>query len=337
MSGDDLSDPSALREQLTNMEARISRIREVRDAHNLSARRAAEQRDSVQGQNKDLRERINERIEVRDEIRARIQAHKNRRDAIQEQVRALIQQSRKGRSNQRDAKSVRVQFNDARAEVDRRTKRIETSGALTLEDEKKELEIIRRLMVKISDLEPLVKEQERLDVDLDDIEGSIQELRARADEEHQSMVEAVDEVKIVSKELDEMFSERSFLKAEGDRHHASFVSSREKADEVHQKIKDIIDEVTKVKDQLQALRSEARGWMDQHNASVREEMQDGSDSDEIADELAMLLESTGQLSLGGVLSSDPGRRSDPPIREVTKKNKKSRIEPQRRRRMSGGS
>ena len=50
-------------------------MREQRSNHNENAKRAADSRDSVQNQGKELRERIGDRLEEQKEVRARAKVH----------------------------------------------------------------------------------------------------------------------------------------------------------------------------------------------------------------------------------------------------------------------
>ena len=59
-AGDEaLGEGKELRDQLTSMEARLSRLRDVRNQHNDAAKRSAESRNTVRKEYKRLREEIN--------------------------------------------------------------------------------------------------------------------------------------------------------------------------------------------------------------------------------------------------------------------------------------
>ena len=58
-----LSEVGELRHRLQSMELRLKRLRDQRDQHNDSAKRAAGQRDMVQEAYKELKERIDEGVE----------------------------------------------------------------------------------------------------------------------------------------------------------------------------------------------------------------------------------------------------------------------------------
>ena len=62
----------------------------------------------------------------------------------------------------------------------------------------------------------------RIKVDLDNIEGSIQELKSEADAEHAAMVELHKEADELWDTIKPRFEERDFKKAEGDRLHEAF-------------------------------------------------------------------------------------------------------------------
>ena len=100
------------------METRIRRMREQRTGHNENARRAADSRDSVQRQSRELRERIKERLDEQKEVRVKAKVHQAKRDEIQAQMRELINQ-RRGKRGDDGTKSVVIQLSETIGEIDR--------------------------------------------------------------------------------------------------------------------------------------------------------------------------------------------------------------------------
>ena len=190
---------------------------------------------------------------------------------------------------------------------------------------------MRRMKQRVAELEPLVSEHSKLEVDLDDIETAIADVRSASDDAHSSMIEAIKRIESLNEELDGLFDQRNFLKAEGDRHHAGFVAQREKATEIHERVTALLDEVNDVRAEMKKARDEAKSWIDDHNQKVREEMADASESSEVHDEIVERIMSDGAVELGkgsgesqgrpSTQDSDPSRTKRPP-----------RIQPMRRRR-----
>ena len=306
-----------LRTRLHAMETRLRRMREQRNDHNENARRAADSRDSVQEQSRELRERIKERLDEQKEVRARAKLHQAKRDEIQNQMRELITQ-RRGKRSDEGTKSVVIQLSETIGEIDRIENRIMTDGSLSLDKENAMLKKLKSLIAKRDELMPAAEEFQVIEIDLGDMEGSIQLLRAEADSEHKAMLDANKEADTIWEEVKPMLEERDFLRAEGDRLHNAFVSSREAADGIHSQIKVLLDQVNEIRDELKAQREERERLIREHNQSVRDALKTPDEDEELASSLADELLEKGSITLGGT------RTVDDPKPHRGKKRKKSR-------------
>nr|AIF06913.1 hypothetical protein [uncultured marine group II/III euryarchaeote KM3_196_G04]AIF13047.1 hypothetical protein [uncultured marine group II/III euryarchaeote KM3_59_C08] len=306
-----------LRTRLHAMETRLRRMREQRNGHNENARRAADSRDSVQEQSRELRERIKERLDEQKEVRARAKLHQAKRDEIQNQMRELITQ-RRGKRSDEGTKSVVIQLSETIGEIDRIENRIMTDGSLSLDKENAMLKKLKSLIAKRDELMPAAEEFQVIEIDLGDMEGSIQLLRAEADSEHKAMLDANKEADTIWEEVKPMLEERDFLRAEGDRLHNAFVSSREAADGIHSQIKVLLDQVNEIRDELKAQREERERLIREHNQSVRDALKTPDEDEELASSLADELLEKGSITLGGT------RTVDDPKPHRGKKRKRSR-------------
>ncbi len=299
------------------METRLRRMREQRNSHNENARRAADSRDSVQEQSRELRERIKERLDEQKEVRTRAKLHQAKRDEIQNQMRELITQ-RRGKRSDEGTKSVVIQLSETIGEIDRIESRIMTDGSLSLDKENAMLKKLKTLIAKRDELLPAAEEFQVIEIDLGDMEGSIQLLRAEADSEHKAMLDANKEADAIWEEVKPILEERDFLRAEGDRLHNAFVSSREAADSIHSEIKILLDQVNEIRDELKAQREERERLIREHNQSVRDALKTPDEDEELASSLADELLKKGSITLGGT------RTTDDPRPHRGKKRKKSR-------------
>ena len=315
MSEDDPLMSDDLRTRLHAMETRLRRMREQRSNHNENAKRAADSRDSVQNQGKELRERISEKLEEQKEVRARAKTHQAKRDEIQKQIGGLISQKR-GRRDE-GTKSVVIQLSETIGEIDRIENQIMTDGNLSLKKENRLLKKLKTLISKRDELMPEVQELQVIEIDLGDMEGSIQLLRSEADAEHKAMLDANKEADEIWEEVKPMLEERDFLRAEGDRLHAAFISSRESADKVHSDMKELLDQVNEIRDELKAQREERERIIREHNESVREATKTPDEDEELAESLTEQLLESGSITLGGT-------RADSSVRESNPRRKKSR-------------
>lgn len=296
-SDEKTSGDADLRDQLKSMEAKLRRLRDLRQSHNDAGKRHADARNAVQKEYKVLRESIDEKLAENKEIRARAKTHQARRDAIQQQVRELIGQAKNARGEKGERSPI-LELSEVTAQINKLETMLETTP-MKIEKENKVVKLVKRHMARKAELEPLVEEAMRIKVDLDNIEGSIQELKAEADAEHKAMVEAHKEGDELWETIKPLFEERDFKKAEGDRLHEAFVEARKQADEVHQEVLAMLAQVNEIRDKLKQERLEAQSWIDDHNESVRKALKTPDQDDKLAGALTEALLAGSAVSLGG--------------------------------------
>ena len=293
-----------LRDHLHQMEAKVRKLRDGRNNHNEQGKRFAEQRNAIQAQYKEHREKLDMSVAEVKAIRAEQNLHKKRRDAIQAQIRDLIGQSKAQRGDKDNKKSASFEFNKLASEVDNMEKTYETRGGMSSKKEKETMDKIKNMRRRMKELEPEVEKLQLIKVDLSNRDEAIAQLKAEADAAHKDFVECLERAKGMSKELDELFAHRDFLKGEGDRFHKEFLACREKADEVHAKITEMMKEVNEARDKLKIAREERESWITDHNASVSKEMKTGAEDGKVADSMVDHLLSAGSLTFGGTMSGD---------------------------------
>lgn len=293
-----------LRDHLHQMESKVKKLRDIRGNHNESGKRFADQRNAIQTQYKEHREKVDLAVSEVKAIRAEQNLHKERRNAIQAQIRDLIGQTKTQRGDAGEKKSATFEFNKLSSEVDNMERIYETRGGMSAKKEKETMEKIKYMRRRMKELEPEVAKLQMIKVDLSNRDEAIATLKAEADMAHKQFIECLERAKGMSKGIDELFGHRDFLKAEGDRFHKEFVACKEKADEVHQKIVEMMKEVNEARDKLKMARTERESWISDHNASVSAEMKTGAEDSKIADSMVDHLLNQGNLSFGGTMSGD---------------------------------
>lgn len=295
---DEVTDPE-LQQRLHAMETKLKRLKQTRNAHSDSAKSFASQRNAVQSQRKEIQSVIDEKMTEQKSVRQKMNLQRTRRDGIQEQIRILINRSKAGRNNHNKAKSKVVQLAETVGDIERISHRIETDGTLSLEAENKMVKKLKDLEARRQELLPDVEEEARISVDLEDIEGSIQVLRAEADAAHQAFVDAMNTADEMWDSIKTMFEDRDQLSAEADRHHHSMLEAREQADAVHEQLSQLLSEVNEIRDQLNEQRLEAEKWITDHNESVRKSRMTPDQNKDLAESIAESLLSGGSITLGG--------------------------------------
>ena len=323
MAGLDERQPDAekddLKDRLHMMESKIRRMRDQRSNHNTVARRSADQRNTIQAEYKELRTKLNDGLNKVKAKKKEANSHRVRRDTAQDQLKILFSKAKSGRTDKRKSKNITVEFNKLTSTISELERKIETSYH-PLDKENKILKQIKEHKGNMQELEPLIDENAKLEIDLSNTESAIGELKIVADEAHKLMVTALKEARKLSDELGSLFKERDFLKSEGDRYHDAFVNEKKKADTVHKEIEEIMKKITEVKGQMRTLVKERKSWVVEHNKSVRKELKSPHLDESIADSLVDKLLEEGNITFGGTLKEDSdGRNSDVKQKRVSKK------------------
>ncbi|MFL2882157.1 MAG: coiled-coil protein [Candidatus Poseidoniaceae archaeon] len=317
-----------LREKLHAMESKVRKMRETRNNFNAQAKVSAEKRNSVQSQYKEHREKIELFVAEVRAMRAEIKSFKEKRNAIQSQMRDLISQIKGKRKDHTQKRSATAEYADLKQQVDSLEKKFETTS-VGVNKEKEMVKKIKEFSKRIEELEPEVTKFKMVEVDMSDIDSAIKTLKAEADAAHNSMIEAVERLNAKTPEVDEAFAHRDFLKSEGDRFHTEFVELKEKANEVHAKIEELMVDVNKARDELKSVREERKSWLTDHNASVKNEMKTGAQSEEVAELLTNSLLSNGSITFGGLSNEDFVSKSK--SKKSDKKKNMRRVDVSRRR------
>jgi uncharacterized coiled-coil DUF342 family protein len=320
-----------LRDRLHAMEAKVRKLRDIRNNYSSEARSAADQRNAIQGQYKEHKEKVELVLAEVKTIRAEIRLFKEKRNAIQDQIRSIIGQAKGRRGEKNEKKSATAEHAQLKRDV-ANLENLYNTSAMGPKKEKETMEKIKQMSRRIQELSPDVEAFELVAVDLDDLDSAIKTLKAEADASHQAMLEAVGRADEKSKEVDEAFSHRDFLKAEGDRHHNEYVALRGKADETHAKIDEMMTDVNKVRDELNMAREERKSWMTDHNEAVSKSLKTGAESEEVAEGLISSLLDKGTLTFGGMGNEETTANNPPPRRGGKKKMRRVDMSAGRRRR-----
>jgi uncharacterized coiled-coil DUF342 family protein len=291
-----------LRTRLHAMETKIRRMKEQRNSFNEDARRAADSRNALQEQSKEIRESI--KLDEQKKVRDQAQICKARRDEIQKQIRELINQNRGRKDDAKGTKSVVIELSETINEIEKIENTMMTDGRLILETENKLLKKLKVLISKRNKLMPAVKDFEAINIDIGDMDGSIKLLKSEADKAHQEMIDFHKQADLIWEDVKPMLAERDFLRAEADRYHLAYVASRESANEVHENMKELISQVNEIRDEMKAAEEERVKVIKDHNQSVRDALKLPSEDEGMADSLASQLINSGSLTLGGVLTGD---------------------------------
>ena len=308
-----------LRNRLNAMETKLKRMRDQRNNFTENARRAADSRNSMQNQGKELRIKIKEHLDNQKDIRIKAKEHQIRRDALQGQIRELISQKKGKRENNKGTKSSIVELSETVSEIERIERQLMTDGTISLKKENSLLKVLKKLILKRDELIPLASELNLLNIDLGDMEGSIQLLKAEADAEHKIMLDFHSQADEIWDSIKPMFEERDFIQAEGDRLHEAYLEGRKNADEVHSSIVELMQEVNQIRDQMKTEIEEGKLVIENHNRSVRESLTTPDKDEDLANSLSAKLMEQGSLTFGGTLMGDFTTSGKPKMKKPSRK------------------
>jgi uncharacterized coiled-coil DUF342 family protein len=301
-----------LRTRLHAMESKLKRMRGQRDSHNESAKRAADSRNSVQEQGKELRSSIGTKMDAQKAVRAQAKFHQARRDEIQKHVKELFSM-KKGRRKDGPGKSVVIQLSETVGEIDRIENQIMTDGSLTLDKENRLIKKLRSLISRRDELIPTVEEHQIMSIDIGDMDESILRLRSEADNEHQNMISQNKLADEIWDEIKPMLEERDFLRGEGDRLHSMFVSERGKADETHAQITQLLEKVNEIRNEIKSQHEERERLVREHNKLVRENLRTPDQDEGLVDTLTQRLVEGGSITFGGTVPDESENQESEPL------------------------
>ncbi|HEX2066939.1 MAG TPA: hypothetical protein VHI93_09020 [Candidatus Thermoplasmatota archaeon] len=278
-----------------NLQDKFNGLIEQRNQSNDLARAAADERNLLNEQRRTKSQELEVHKAARDAANEVMRAHRAARDAYQEQAKALIAQ-KKGKAGGLDrslALQVRKLQNDIAAMVEQ-----QQTAVLSPSKEKVLVEKIRDLFLELKAKEAELKQQKTIEVDLTDTDGSIDELFARADEEHAKVVAALKEAQGHHEKFIAGVKEVRLLVSEANKKHAEFVAFKQKADECHHKAMELREKVMQVRGERKAEYDAQRKEIQAVNQQARRNVADPRALERIKDDALEQLKKGGKISLG---------------------------------------
>ncbi len=289
--------PMARKEDLTERqqaERRYQNMIEKRDRFNAESRVVREERDLLNKNKGLVRQQANAIRDRRSQLLGEVRDHKAKRNDLQRRGKELIQIKRKLRGRLKGGVEAQV-----REHRDQATK-LETqqqTQSLSLTEESRLLENLRRARKELAELEVLQREHVSVLREVGDVDVAIDDHFQRAEAEHQEVVAKSEQAQAHRRELDEKLDEESVLIAEANRIHELFVKVKERADHFHQRAVEMRKEVISIKRSRRQEHTEAKALVKQQKAVVREALEDEKKLDEAVDEAIAALRKGGKLEL----------------------------------------
>ena len=283
------------RAELDNLERRFHEHLQKRNELNQQAKLMREERDQLNEARRGFLGKLDGLKKERDHYNALVREHKAKRNEYQATAKALIAEKSKKKGDFKPTVGMRAQ--QLRADIQMLEYKQETTVLTT----QKENELIKEIQAKKKELSTLQKDlvaNKALKIDLSDKDKAIDELFAKADEEHR----LVDQYYKLSQERHAEFmklvEEASVLIATANGKHKAYEEARGKAQEQHDKASELRDKIMSIKGEERRERDEARQIIREQRAEVKKKLADPEKLEEHASTVFERLKKGGKITLG---------------------------------------
>jgi uncharacterized coiled-coil DUF342 family protein len=293
---DDTSPKSAkeIREELEKSEQKYQGLKEKRDELNQQAKLIRDERNMLHEEKKKLIEKMKELRNKRDENTKIMRQHKEKRNSFQKQGKELIAEKQTGRKKRE--KSLPLRLEELKIEIKMLKYKQETTPMATKE-ENAIIEDIRTKTLEYSEMEKKVQDQVKIEIDLENLDKSIDALFEKADAEHILVKKYYEESQKFHKEYERLVEEVATLITEANKKHEQYIKIKERADDLHKKSIEMLSKILAVKKERRDRYQKQKELIKQQNIKAREAME--RDSEKRLDENLEKLKKEGKISFAG--------------------------------------
>lgn len=258
--GQQSTDKKPEKVDLRNLQDKFHNLLDQRNHQNDLAKEARDARNLLNDQRREKSEELEKLKKLRDAANDKMREHKERRNAYQDQAKALIAQ-KKGQKGALE-RSLPLRVRKLKNDIENAMERQETQ-VLSVEKERDLVDKVRHMRHELEGLEEQLKQQAVVKVNLDETDMAIDQLFKEADLEH----EKVQEYNKIAREHHEKFvdniKEIRIISKEADERHKAFIAIRKKADEYHKKAMEL-------REQIGAIRGERKADYERRKGEIRD-------------------------------------------------------------------
>jgi len=244
---------------------------EKRNELNTIAKVLREERDLINERKKataanvsDLKDQRNVMVGVRKE-------HIKLRNHYQGQAKELIAQ-KKDRTK-KIYPSLPREVEARKAELQMLDQRQQTSS-LSIDKERDLIDTIRKKREELTEIEKQLTEQSTLNEEVGEMDGSIDELFKKGDEQHAKVVDLSKKINDLHDRMSAMVEELSIMNNESDKKHEGYLKVRERADHYHKKAQEMRQKIITMKREKTAPEREARAEIKKSNIETQKYFED---------------------------------------------------------------
>lgn len=280
---------------IRNLQDKFHGLLDQRNELNDAARAAREDRDLLNNQRREKAKEIDDQKGARDRYNDQAKEHKELRNSYQDQAKALIAE-RKGKAGDA-SRSLPLQVRKLKQELEQMAKRQETT-VLSRDKERVLMETMAAKVRELRGLEAKLGEQKALSADISDTDAAIDELFAKADEEHEKVVELQKKADEHHQKFVAAVKEVRTVASEADAKHKEFIAIKTKADECHNKAMELREKVMAVKGERAAEYAARRKEIGDVNSRARQNINDPKALEKANETALDALKKGGKISLG---------------------------------------
>ncbi|MFA5945049.1 MAG: hypothetical protein WC876_11365 [Candidatus Thermoplasmatota archaeon] len=280
---------------IRNLQDKFNSLLEQRNSFNDLARKAADERNQLNEQRRSKAAGIDASKVARDAANEEMRKHKELRNAYQDQAKALIAE-KKGKAGAVSGSlplTVRKLRNELQAMVEQ-----QQTTTLTIAKERVLVEKIAETWKELKAKEAELLKQKSVQVDLSDVDQSIDALFAKADEQHELVTKFMKEAQANHEAFIAAVKETRVLVNEANAKHAEFVACKMKADEYHTKGMELREKVMQVRGERKAEFDASRKELQEVNTVARRNVADPRAIERAQDSALEQLKKGGKIKLG---------------------------------------
>lgn len=281
-------------DELQSAELKFRALLNKRDEINEQAAALRSERDSLHDKKKELQEPLRGARDKRDAAVAKMRVHKAKRDELQRKAKELIEFKRKLKG--KPMGDLKTEIRVIEADIKGMELRQQTVP-LKLTEERTLLEKIKTRVDDLQRLKGILVEQEKIQMEVKDLDASIDALFRQADKEHEEVVRLSDEQHGHHEEAQGLAKDIGALAATANKKHEDYLKLRQEADAVHQKAMELRGRVIEVKSKKREEIREERQAVRDVNLATRKALDDRDKKDKVADEALQMLLKKGKIEI----------------------------------------
>ncbi len=280
--------------ELQHAEVRYRSLLEKRDEHNAEARTIREERDLLNKKKGEVRQEASRLRDRRSLLLKEVRAHKEKRNELQARAKELINVKRKLRGELKG--SIEAELEDRKGRLREMETRQQTTS-LSLEQEQRLLEEMRRAQSELDHLEAVAKEHRDVLQQVEELDATIDGHFQRAESEHQEVLRKSESVMALRGEIDTKMEALSLLAAEANKVHETFKAMKEKADHYHERAMEMRKKILSIKRARKQEYDEAMKALRKHKETVRKALGDEEALEKAVDDAISHLKKEGKVEL----------------------------------------